>query len=80
MKIRCDIISRGEMIIYVDEKKIRVTGELTFSPSVFYANLNSIKYWDDSNGRVEIAEEEIQNIVSVVTDISKDGGTRILFD
>jgi hypothetical protein len=42
-KIEYHIISRGELEIIYKNKKVLITGELTFSTAVFYADLKSIE-------------------------------------
>lgn len=54
---------------YIDvdfgEKSVRIEGELTTIPS-FYASISSIKYWNTSDGLIEINESERNWIISEI--------------
>lgn len=40
MKIHFEIKSRGSILINYRERIVLISGELTFEPSIFYADLN----------------------------------------
>ncbi|PBQ32466.1 hypothetical protein CNR22_12020 [Sphingobacteriaceae bacterium] len=81
MDISFSIISRGAMVIIYDQKKVVVSGELTFDPPVFYADLSSLRKWEkeDSNGK--ISDKEKKEILDYfASQNSTPGRTKIIFD
>lgn len=74
-KITYAIVSRGEMRVKYKGKSIRITGELTFNPPVFYADMISL---EKIKG---IGDEEKRQIVEFIkNDSLKSIGTEIIFD
>lgn len=81
MKIEFFIVSRGTLLVYCDDKKPEISGELTFKPPVFYANLNSIRNCKEPHENIGFTKEEKDEIVAFITkESSKIGSTKILFD
>lgn len=80
VKIKYEIISRGEMIVTYNNKSVRVTGELIFDPPTFYADIIALKAWETPNNQ-EITEEERKDMIDYITNRSFDEiGTKIIFD
>jgi hypothetical protein len=78
MDISFKIISRGSLQIHYGSKTAIISGELTFSPSVFYADLSSLSFWQPPHEKEMISPTEINYIVLFLTDQSE--GTKIVFD
>ncbi|MDQ6530224.1 hypothetical protein [Flavobacterium sp. LHD-85] len=80
IKIKYEIISRGEMIVTYNNKSVRVTGELIFDPPTFCADIIALKAWETPNYQ-EITEEEKDFIINYITDNSiSEIKTKIIFD
>lgn len=80
MKIEFSIISRGTMLVYYNNKKLKISGELTFSPLVFYASIDSIKV-GDANQDDYISQKEKEDIISFISNESqKEGMTKVVFE
>lgn len=78
-KITYSIISRGEMIIDFSNNtvnlSIRVTGELTFQPPTFYADLSVFER------EANLSEDIKKQIINFIeNDSEKKIGTKIIFD
>jgi hypothetical protein len=74
-KIKYSIISRGELLVKYKEGSIRITGELTFDPPVFYADIISLQKIKSLN------EYEKKEIIDFITANSLETiGTKIIFD
>ncbi|MFO0489153.1 MAG: hypothetical protein ACK5ZY_12845 [Cyclobacteriaceae bacterium] len=74
-KIKYSIISRGELLVKYKEKSIRITGELTFDPPVFYADIISLQKIKSIN------EDEKKEMIDFITaDSLETIGTKIVFD
>lgn len=74
-KIKYSIISRGELLVKYKEESIRITGELTFDPPVFYADIISLQKIKSIN------EYEKKEIIDFITANSLETiGTKIVFD
>lgn len=71
-KIEYHIISRGELEIIYKNKKVIITGELTFAPAVFYADLKSMEN--------NFSKSEMNEIINFISDDSKIRGKLIKFD
>lgn len=78
MEIKFEIISRGSMRIYFGERVATISGELTFEPPVFYADLSSFKNWDSPNEEEKIKQEEIKEIINFIS--NSDSPTKIVFE
>jgi hypothetical protein len=80
MNIKYAIISRGEMVVTLDERTTTVLGELNFHPPIFYARINSINNWNPPHQDEKVSEEDKQKIVDFVTKNGpKDIATKITF-
>ena len=74
-------LSRGEILITIADKKIRIMGELSAGPNyVFYAYINSFNKWEHPFENRLITEEEKQEIIKLVTEKSKDAKVKIIFE
>ena len=63
------------MIVDYNGKSLRITGELIFSPPIFYADLVSLKR------SKEFSEEEKKEIIEFIINDSKSKiGTEVIFD
>jgi hypothetical protein len=71
MDIRFSIISRGTMIVNYGEKTIKIQGELTFTPPVFYANIKSIIKWEKPFESISIKVNEKKEIIEYITSVSE---------
>jgi hypothetical protein len=81
MNISFSIISRGIVLVQYGNKEVRITGELTFEPPVFYADIHSITKWESPFEEVLISENEKREIIySLTNESSKKGQTKIIFD
>jgi hypothetical protein len=78
MKIDFEIKSRGSILINYGEKSTLISGELTFQPPVFYADLKSFKNWNSPFENEKIDEEQKNEIVNFIT--SQKNPTKIIFD
>lgn len=71
-------INRGKIRVVIDGKSLIITGELTTTP-IFYANINSIEYWEFPYNK-KVTEEEKQKIINIITEETKNSAIRIIFD
>lgn len=67
VNIDFEIKSRGSMRIRYGVRFVTISGELTFEPPVFYADLSSFKAWDYPYENDAIKDEEIDEIVHYIT-------------
>lgn len=76
-----ELKNRGSLYVYIDDKYIRLTGELSAGPNyTFYADIVSLDYWVTGIGKIKIKENEKEKIIQ---DIQKEGEKiklKILFD
>ena len=74
-KITYSIVSRGDLKIKYKGKNIMITGELTFIPSVFYADIKSFEkiHWLTDDDRKQIID-------FIKGDSFKKIGTEIVFE
>jgi hypothetical protein len=77
MKIDFVIKSRGSMLIKYGERVVLISGELTFEPSIFYADLNSFKNWEPPFEGEEINQEQKNEIVDYIS--NSESSTKIIF-
>ena len=68
------------MLIEYNEKKVKISGELTFQPLVFYGDIIAFKNWDIPFESEKITEEEKNEIINFITEDSKNNQTKIIFD
>lgn len=78
MEINFEIKSKGSLRIYFGEKVATISGELTFEPPVFYADLNSFNNWESPFELEIITENELKEIVAFLT--NSKSTTKIVFD
>lgn len=70
--------NRWEIRVIIGDRSLIITGELTFTPPVFYANIASIKHWEYPYERVEITEQEKKEIIDSIE--KRNNGVKFLFD
>ena len=69
------------MLIQYNEKTVKISGELTFQPPVFYGDIVAFKNWDTPFENEKITEEEKNEIIKYITKASQEENrTRIIFD
>ena len=78
MEIQFEIISRGTMQIKYGIRNAIVSGELTFQPPVFYADLNSLMNWETPYQNEKITEEDKNKIIRFLSNL--ETGTKIVFE
>ncbi|MCU0433091.1 MAG: hypothetical protein MUC87_06525 [Bacteroidia bacterium] len=78
MNISFEIISKGSLLVHYHNKTALISGELVFSPPVFYADLSSLIYWQPPYEMDAISQSEKSDIISFL--ISQNTGTKIVFD
>ena len=78
MNISHKIISRGILVVFVDDKSLDISGELTFYPPVFYADMIAIDYWNAPHQNQKITDQEKQEIISYLMDCND--ATKIIID
>lgn len=71
--------TRSEIFVYIDDKVLTITGELTTIP-VFYADISSINKWNPPFESIEISEVEKKEIISLIEDKSKNSAVPIVFE
>jgi hypothetical protein len=72
--------TRSYILVYFDQKVLRIEGELTLTPA-FYANKESIKYWEPPNNGLIIDDEEKEDIVKQILTYSvSNPGVSIKFE
>ena len=79
MKIR---MTRSDIVIEIDKRKIKISGELAIDPPVFYADILGIKNWEPPHENELITEDDIRHLISRVEKEHnvKEGAVKILFD
>ncbi len=81
MNITFSIISRGSMLVKYNDREVKISGELTFDPPVFYADIISLDKWEPPFENVSLNEEEKNDIITnLVTQGNEEGQTKIMFD
>lgn len=71
--------TRSSLKIEIDNKVLLITGELTTTPA-FYADINSIKFWQTPNGDIPISNEERELLIVQIADEGKRKSMPIFFD
>lgn len=66
------------MLINYGERSILISGELTFNPSIFYADINSFKNWNPPFDDELINEDQKDEIVNFI--INHESSTKIIFE
>lgn len=78
--IKYSIISRGTLLLIYDNKELKISGELTFEPPVFYADLSSLNTWEKP-AQIQLTNEEKENILTYFENQNKDDRqTKVLFE
>jgi len=81
MDIEFSIISRGTMIVCYKKKSVKIQGELTLAPPIFYANSKSIINWEEPFEAICVEESEKQEIMEYITSQSeKQIKTKVIFE
>jgi len=57
---------------------MKISGELTFEPPVFYADINSMNKWEEPNDSIPVLEDEKREIIQLA--LENKGETKIVFD
>jgi hypothetical protein len=78
MEINFEIKSKGSLKIYFGEKVATISGELTFEPPVFYADLNSFNNWESPFENEVIEENQKNELVTFI--INSNCSTKIIFE
>ncbi len=65
------------MLIKYRERVVLISGELTFEPPIFYADINSFKNWESPFEGEEIKKEQKNEIVNYIS--NSDSSTKIIF-
>lgn len=78
MRVHFAIKSRGAMSIKFGKRCTTISGELTFEPPVFYADLNSFGNWDSPHQNEKITEDQRNEIVRSIS--NSDNSTKIVFE
>lgn len=69
------------MVIKYYDKEVVVSGELTFTPPVFYVDTNSLIKWEKPNDNKLITNKEKEEIIEHLTkEGDKVDQTKIIFD
>ena len=76
--INSGIKSRGSMYVQYGEHSALISGELTFEPPVFYAELQSFKNWNPPYENEQITESEKNEIISYL--LNANSPTKIVFE
>ena len=79
MKIEYEVISPSKLIVKSGDKKLTISGEATAN-RVFYADTISIKNWSSSAGEIIITKEVRDEIISYISEDSKNSSIPILFE
>lgn len=66
------------MQIKYGDRITTISGELTFDPPVFYADLNSFGNWIAPNQEEKISEEQKKEIIGYISNYV--GPTKVIFD
>jgi hypothetical protein len=78
MEIKFEIKSRGSMRIQYGKRVAMISGELTFEPPVFYADLTSLKNWEPPFENESVKDEQKKEIITVIERSSSP--TKIVFE
>ena len=79
MKIDYSIITRSEILVEMNGKKMLISGEGTTIPS-FYADIKSIQKWEEPFEDLKVTEEEIKIIIDYISKESQLRGIEVFFD
>lgn len=71
--------TRSYITVEIDEKKIKIKGELTATP-IFYAEVSSITNWEPPHDHIPISESEKNELIKRIVNESKDLNIPIVFD
>lgn len=70
---------RNFIWIEFDNRTVKISGELTTTPA-FYAEINSMNYWEAPFENVKITEKEKDEIIKSVIEDTKDKPFKIYFE
>ena len=71
--------TRSYILVEYDYRTLKIEGELTATPA-FYADKNSIKFWEKPHDNILITEEEKDEIIDKIIEESKNTGLKIYFE
>lgn len=72
--------TKSYILVEVEGKRIQIDGELTETP-LFYADKNSINYWEKGNKKIYLSDQEKLRLMNSITvESSKEGYIPIIFD
>ena len=57
--------TRSYILVEYDHRTARITGELTIKPE-FYANVNSMRYWEPPYDNIEITKAEKEYMINKI--------------
>lgn len=78
IEIEFEIKTRGSMLVRYGKKSTVIYGELVFDPPTFYADINSIKNWNEPNENEVITEFEKEKIIEFIS--TNSNSTKIIFE
>lgn len=58
--------TRGSIKVEIDDKVLKISGELTTTP-VFYADKKSIEHWENPFEEIKISDEEKKEIIDTIS-------------
>ena len=79
MKIDYSIITRSEILVEMNGKKMLISGEGTTIPS-FYADIKSMQKWEEPCEDLKVTEEEKKVIIDYISKESQLRGIEVFFD
>lgn len=71
--------TRNTLIIETEGKKLIIKGELTVTPA-FYADSDSIEYWEPPYDNIKISEEDKLRIIEEVKKYNENQEVKIVFE
>lgn len=71
--------TRSYIIVEYDHRAIKISGELTTEPA-FYADISSISNWEPPYESIIVTEEEKQDLIKKVVEVTKSHEVRVYFD
>lgn len=79
MTIDYSIITRSEMLVEVNGKKMVITGEGTTIPN-FYADIQSMTKWEKPFEDIVVTEDDKNKIINYITQESIVRGIEVIFE
>ncbi len=71
--------TRSTLIVETEGKTLIIKGELTVTPA-FYADSDSIRYWEPPFDDIKISEEEKLRIIDKIKKYNENQGVKIIFE